>query len=101
MKYVPPSVKETAFNCPHCGALAKQFWYSIRADQNDDKHPTPLAVTEGDGRDWDFKHVEDKEARANLIKWVDEMRKARPFFEGGQDGRYSFQNVHNLFLSRC
>jgi len=99
--FLPPSIKDTAFNCPHCGALAKQFWYSVRADQSDDKHPTPLTVTEGEDRNWDFKNVEDKETRAKLIKWVDEMSKARPFFEGGTDGNYSFQNVYNLFISRC
>ena len=26
--YVPASVKETAFNCAHCGALASQQWYN-------------------------------------------------------------------------
>lgn len=101
MKYVAPSVNETAFNCPHCGALAKQYWHSIRADQNDEKNPTPLVVTEGDGRDWDFKQVEDKETRANLLKWVAEMKRKRPFFEAGKDGNYSFQNVYNVFISRC
>lgn len=101
VKYVPPSVKETAFNCPHCGALAKQFWNSIRADANDEKNSMPLTVTDGDGRDWDFKDIEDKETREKLAKWASQMKKARPFFESGKDGNYSFQNVYNLFISRC
>jgi hypothetical protein len=28
-KYVAASVTETAFNCPHCGALASQQWYKL------------------------------------------------------------------------
>ena len=32
MKYVPPSVKETAFSCPHCSAFAHQHWLSVHAD---------------------------------------------------------------------
>lgn len=29
MKYVPPSIRETAFNCPHCRALAVQTWHEV------------------------------------------------------------------------
>jgi hypothetical protein len=101
MKYVPPSVRETAFNCPHCGALAKQYWHSVYADQNDEKNPTPMVFTEGDGRDWDLKQVEDTETRAKLLKWVAEMKKERPFFEVVKGSKYSYLNVHNLFISRC
>ncbi len=27
--YVPPSAQRSAFNCPHCGAYAKQEWFSL------------------------------------------------------------------------
>lgn len=101
MKYVPPSVHETAFNCPHCGALATQFWFSIRADSMNDKHPKPLVVTEENKENWDFSTIEDKEARERLENWFSNMLKGRPFLESGKDGDYSFQNVHNLNLSRC
>jgi hypothetical protein len=101
MKFVPPSISETAFNCPHCGALAKQFWYSLRADQKDEKSPTPIIVSENDGRDWEFKDLEDKELREKLVSWAKEMAKGQPFFESEKDGNYSFQRVHNVSISRC
>jgi hypothetical protein len=31
-KYVPPSIDQLAFNSRHCGALAKQFWFSVHAE---------------------------------------------------------------------
>jgi len=101
MKYVPPSAKETAFNCPHCGALAKQFWYSVRADSNKESSPTPLIISDGDDRDWEFKNVEDEEIRDGLAKWAVQMKLGLPFFESGEDGDYRFQRVHNINISKC
>jgi len=27
-RYVPASIRETAFNCPHCGAFTSQTWHN-------------------------------------------------------------------------
>jgi len=39
-KYVAPNMNESAFNCPHCGALAVQTWYSCRASELAVKTPS-------------------------------------------------------------
>jgi len=101
MKYVSPSIKETAFNCPHCHTLAKQFWHSIRADEFPNNRPTPNIISGDDDQDWAFEHIEDNKLRDKLVKWAEKMKEGRPFFETGHDGEYSFENVYNLNISRC
>lgn len=101
MKHVSPSVKETAFNCPHCGALTTQFWYSIRADMNEGKDPTPQVITPQSSLDWGFKHVDDPEMRATMVEWAKAMAKGHPFFDSEKDGNYRFERVYNLHISRC
>lgn len=101
MKYVTPSTSETAFNCPHCRALAKQFWYSVRADAKDEKDPLPLVAKSGDGRDWIFTYIEDKEVRDDLSRWGKRLLSGAPFFEPSKDGSYSFNHLHNVNVSQC
>ncbi len=101
MKYISPSVSETAFNCPHCGALAKQFWFTLRADAKDEKHPTPDIVSETDGLDWDYSDIEDKAIRERRMSWANKMKTGRPFFRSGRNGNVSFQHVNNTSISRC
>lgn len=36
-----PSIDKTSFNCPHCGALAQQFWYNAYVDRVEN-NGTPL-----------------------------------------------------------
>ena len=43
-KYIPPNVTATAFNCPHCGALAAQTWYSAHGKALED-NKTPRIVS--------------------------------------------------------
>ena len=44
MKHTPPSIYETAFDCPHCGAFALQSWFSLAANTRHIKDRLPIDV---------------------------------------------------------
>ena len=54
VKYVPPSVKETAFNCPHCGALTTQQWYVLAADEVGRELRLPFLIRPAERAAYDF-----------------------------------------------
>lgn len=100
MKHVPPSIRETAFNCPHCGALAKQFWYSARVDELKESKPVPVVLYENWSQEFDWKSI-SPEAKKSFESWGNRMALGFPFLEAGEKGPYDFQNLRNVWISRC
>lgn len=101
MKFVHPSTKETSFNCPHCGALAKQFWYSFHAESLREKQPLPMVIDDKDASEMTFEHVEDINRRKELYAWAKKMPKGAPFLEQQLGGRHVSYNAYNLHGSNC
>lgn len=99
IKFVSPSARETAFNCPHCGALAKQFWYNLHAKSCDTEHPLPLLIGKDDERN--FKDTEDVDARNHLLDVFRKLKTALPFFELGGDSIYNPSHLYNVHASKC
>jgi hypothetical protein len=97
-KYVPPSVEETAFNCPHCGALAKQVWFSMHAIGLK-KDATPARVEPALVTDKIFAEEENLETRKRLREWARSMAAGRPAFLW--EGRHCDAALGNVELSRC
>ena len=48
-----------------------------------------------------FEDVEDADKRKRLLQWADNMAKGRPFLESEENGRYSYHDLYNTFVSRC
>lgn len=46
MNQVPPSIQETAFDCPHCGAFAQQSWFSLTANQQHIVGRLPIDISD-------------------------------------------------------
>jgi hypothetical protein len=97
-KYVPPALDQLAFNCPHCGALAKQFWFSAHAEPLKKDH-TPLRLDAERAKELTFENVKEVEQRERLKQWAERMATGYPFIEPNQQARdYDLQNVS---ISQC
>ena len=98
-KYVPPSLRETAFNCPHCGVLTQQSWHIVNASGLG-KGTTPSLVSDEEAA----KAWAEKSSRADRQEFRElaQMRikaTGRPFLAHETSGLTRV--VLNLSLSTC
>jgi len=99
-KYIPPSISETAFSCPHCGALAKQTWFALQGDELR-KDVLPLRITEEDlAAKGDFKKIEDKQKRAAAEAKAKKIARGIPVIQGRQYGNAQ-TDIFNANVSLC
>ena len=98
MNQVPPSVRKTAFNCPHCEALAHQSWYSLRASKIlENKAPQILEVRDPEEYLSSLKTIHDREqTKKKIIK----IMQGNIVLERKGDHQHS-KGLYNLFISEC
>jgi hypothetical protein len=96
-KHVSPAIDQLVFNCPHCHALVRQFWFSVHADplKADEK---PLVATEETVKAVTFGDAEEDE-RDRKLKWAERMASGRPFLEVQRQFRN--RDVQNVSISYC
>lgn len=100
-KYVPPSIKETAFSCPHCGALAKQTWFALQGEELR-KDALPLRITEEElAKQAPFKEVEDKAKRAAAEAKARQITRGVPVIHGREYSGNAWADISNANVSLC
>ena len=104
MKYVSASTMETAFNCPHCGALAQQSFYSTSADELD-KNDLPIIIDAEKLKKAQSDYVSGDNVSDALMNWLEEMHKGHVFFSDSRFSHGRFSNsswvINNLWISKC
>ena len=101
MSYVSPSVRDTAFNCPHCGALASQTWYTLRAASLNEEQRLPKIFQPEDRKSFNFDHIGDLTKRKKFCQLVDKMVDGHPVLGDLLIGPNESVELLNIFLSEC
>lgn len=101
MKYISPSIEETAFNCPHCGALAKQFWSSVFIDVYSEDNPLPRLIDKAFLDGLDLSDIKDADEREKLHSWFARLAEGAPFIDVKDDGAYLKRQIRNCNISNC
>lgn len=101
MKYVSPSVTETAFNCPHCGALAKQFWSAVFISRYEGEQVLPTILSQRDYDELNFLDTDNSVEREKIESWVLRMVSGMPFIERREKASYIIDQLRNCTVSQC
>ncbi|WP_291206905.1 DUF4145 domain-containing protein [Hyphomonas sp.] len=97
-RYVPPSISELAFNCPHCGALAKQFWFTTNALKMESSQ-APVVFTEEFLKTIPFEDFTDVNVREHYRNWAKRKALGHPFL--GDDVDRRSREISNFNVSEC
>lgn len=98
-KSITPSIRATAFNCPHCGVLCTQYWYNLHREFIGDNPRTPSFPGEGIAEAIAADPSTDAAKKRSLLVWVDKMQTGEPFAYR-QWKQLEFQ-IGNLYVSEC
>src|SRR5436189_951722 len=99
-KIIEPSIRETAFNCPHCSALTTQYWYTVRAQQVEGEPAIPTMPHSDFEIDLANMTELSNEDRAEGVRWFRKIQSGQVFLEDNGQNSYT-QTARNLHLSKC
>lgn len=99
-KYVPASIKETAFNCPHCGTLTTQYWFKVYANELSAGDTPFIPDTDFLNRVHADMNLPAK-AKQDWIDYVNNINSGVVFFKEHENPCFSTTQAANLSLSWC
>lgn len=95
-----PSIKETAFNCPHCGAYTTQLWCKTLVDAFRGEQRLPFIPTDDDIKGIAENKDIEPSRKEGVVRFMKRMRTGLPFVE--PDAKHeSGRSICNVFASQC
>ncbi len=96
-----PSITETAFDCPHCGAYTTQFWYDSYIKRVSEESKTPFRPRP-DFEKWYTKELQKGEeiAPEAVIKKIRKLLTGAVFANKETTDLYAYQ-LNNVSVSSC
>lgn len=95
-----PSVTESAFYCPHCGAFTTQYWMTVYVEQNkDNEQPFIPNLHAIDSIKQDNKF--DDKLKESYIDLIERINSGKPFENDKTSSIYGIAELYNLNVSQC
>ncbi len=99
-KIKPPSIIETAFECPHCGAYTTQYWFDLYTEYRN-KNSTPHIPNKESLKDIFEDRETPEKVKQNLLQWIDRLALGLVYIQELSESKYIHNEVENLHLSKC
>lgn len=100
-KSVTPSIREVAFDCPHCGAYTTQTWYELYATERSGEPRTPNVPQRDVVETIRAKKEIPEEVKKDLLRFYEKWLSGFVFLKRNENGKYVDSDVYNLYLSEC
>ena len=97
-RIVQPSVRETAFNCPHCGAFTTQHWYELDAEEITGDPPLPFVVRQEQKNGLINNREIPDAAKKEMLVWFETLEKGLVFIREKHESTWVKNGVDNLNL---
>jgi hypothetical protein len=99
-KEVTPQLALDSYSCPHCGALAHQFWFYVHP-QSFERDKTPRVIGYEEMRKFAVMKREDSDEQKAVDRLFERFRRNEVTFDVLKYGSNGNWQMLNMFLSRC
>jgi hypothetical protein len=96
-----PSISETAFECPHCGAYTSQVWYDLYSESLQDNNSVPMFPKENAFNAVFNDETMAEDQKLELYELIDGINSKNIKFQKKMYEKYLNKYVINLHISEC
>lgn len=96
-----PSIKKTAFCCPHCDAYTTQYWSSLYSKPYKEDRRTPIIPNISEKDEWENDSKIEPEVKKIIVEWVEKMCAGKPFPEIQSESEFLRSHIQNVNISEC